>query len=124
VLRWQASRHSSKVPLSADLKAKLVNVDERQVLIGEYPLTIKLPILLRLWVMAHLRDRSHQLAPNSEDFHVRMERRDRDARKTLLYCFIDDFAQSQSRIRRNNLHCLNFLLRGPFGFVVRVKVES
>jgi hypothetical protein len=44
-----------------------------------------------------------------------------NARKALLYCFIDDFAQSQSRIRRNALRCLSFLLRGLFGFVVKVK---
>jgi hypothetical protein len=54
VLRWQPSKLSSEVPLSADVKAKLVNADERQVRIGKYPLAIKLPILLRLWGIAHL----------------------------------------------------------------------
>jgi hypothetical protein len=64
------------VALTADLKPKFVNVDGRQVLIGEYPLARKLPILLRLWSIAYLRGRSRQLAHNQKDFQGRTERRE------------------------------------------------
>jgi hypothetical protein len=124
MLGWRPSRGSSEVPLSADLKVKLGNVDEHQVLIDKYPLAIKLPILLRLWGIAHLRSRSHQLTHNQKDFRVPIGRRDRNARMALLYCCIDDFGWSQSRIRGNDLRCLSFLLRGPFGFMARMNVKS
>jgi hypothetical protein len=56
--------------LRPDLKSEFVDRDEREMLIREHPLALKLPVNLCLRLVSHLRDSLHHLPSDGEHFAV------------------------------------------------------
>jgi hypothetical protein len=64
------------------------------------------------------------LSTNPKELQLPMNRRPMIVRKALLNRVLDNFADSKSRICRNDLPCPTLLLRLPFRVVMRVEVKS
>jgi hypothetical protein len=59
------SRSTPKAALGSNLESELVDVDEFEVLVGEHPLTVNLPIMFCGKRIPHLRNCPHRL-PHDE----------------------------------------------------------